>query len=172
MALEPAQLLDVHHRLIEGDPTASAALIQALYSPLIGHAIKKHHSFGVDEDSARDLALAVLVELIETPVKFDPTRGNLFGFLCMALDRDATNLGHKSSNRGKIFSGYAVEVEQVGGNTYEMKPDDRIDAKRIMERHADQIIIEDGDQAVFELYLANERDYAAYAEALGIAIGR
>jgi hypothetical protein len=131
--------------------------------------LKKHRAFGLDDDGARDLALAVLVQLIEAPEKFDPSRGNLFGYLCMALDGDAKNLGQKASNRQEVFSHYAVEVEQVGGNTYEMKPDDRVDAKRIMELHADKIVTEEGDQAVLDLYLSEENEYAIYAEALGIA---
>lgn len=169
MIIDPNQLLDIHRRLCEVDPTASADLIETLYGPLIGHALKKHRAFGLDDDGARDLALAVLVQLIEAPEKFDPSRGNLFGYLCMALDGDAKNLGQKASNREEFFSHYAVEVEQVGGNTYEMKPDERIDAKRIMELHADKIVTEEGDQAVLDLYLSEESEYTVYAEALGIA---
>jgi hypothetical protein len=169
MTIDPGRLLDVHRRLCDGDPAASADLIQTLYGPLIGHAIKKHRAFGLDDDGARDLALGVLVQLIEAPQTFDPKRGNLFGYLCMSLDGDAKNHGQKASNRDDIFSGYAVEVEKIGGNTYEIKPDDRIDARRIMELHANKIVTDDGDQAVLELYLADESDYRAYADALGIA---
>lgn len=169
MTIHQDQVFEIHRRLGEGDPTASADLIQTLYGPLIGHALKKHRAFGLDGDGARDLALGVLVQLIEAPQRFDPARGNLFGYLCMALDGDAKNLGQKAAKRVELFSGYAVEVEQVGGNTYEMKPEDRLDAKRIMELHADKIVTEDGDRAVLELYLSEEAEYAAYAEALGIA---
>ncbi len=169
MSIDPHHLVAIHRRLCDGDPTASADLIEALYGPLTGHALKRHAAFGVDGDAARDLALTVLVELIEAPQRFDPTRGNLFGYLCMALDGDAKNRGRDASKRDKIFSSYAVEVEQVGGNTYEMRPEYRIDARRILELHADKLVTEDGDRAVLELFLADEGDYAIYAEALGIA---
>lgn len=169
MTMDADYLISVHRRLCEGDPTASADLIQTLYDPLIGHALKKHAAFGLDSDGARDLALAALVALIEAPQKFDPSRGQLFGFLCMALDGDAKNRGRDAAKRGEIFSSFAVEVEQVGGNSYETRPEDPIDARRIMELHADKIVTEDGDRSVLELFLADERDYAGYAEVLGIA---
>jgi len=45
------------------------------YGPLIGHALKRHGSFGVDQDRARDLALKALADLIERPEQFDPAKG-------------------------------------------------------------------------------------------------
>jgi DNA-directed RNA polymerase specialized sigma24 family protein len=168
MTIDHARLLDVHRRLAEGDPTASADLIEQLYGPLTGHALKKHAKYGVDEDTGKDLALEALVAVIEQPHRFDPSRGNLFGYLCMTLDGDARNRRRDEANRGELFSAYAVETEDVGGNSYVTSPEIGIDAKRIMKLHADKIASEDGDRAVLELFLAEEGDYAVYAEALGI----
>lgn len=169
MTIDHDRLSKAHRRLTEGDPTASADLIEQLYGPLTGHALKKHAAFGVDGDAARTLALDAIVALIESPSSFDPSRGNLFGYLCMAIDGDAKNRGRNAANRDRLFSAHAVEVEKVGGNSYLTSPETRIDARRIMELHADKIVVEDGDRAVLELFLAEESDYALYAEALGIA---
>jgi hypothetical protein len=51
MSLDPLALLAVYGRLAAGDPTASADLFELVYGPLIGHAIKKHKAYGMDQDS-------------------------------------------------------------------------------------------------------------------------
>ena len=169
MSFDPAALLAVHGRLLAGDPTASADLFEFVYGPLIGHAIKKHAAFGMDEDRARDLAVGVLASLVEEPTMFDPQQGNLFGFLCMMLDGDAKNAGRDEVNRQKKFSEFAVEVEQVGGNSYSSSPETRLDAERIISQHHAAIVVEEGDSEILRLVLQDERDYETYAEALGIA---
>ena len=123
MSFDPAALIAVHGRLLAGDPTASADLFEIVYGPLIGHAIKKHAAFGMDQDRARDLAVGVLAYLVERPELFDPQKGSLFGFLCMMLDGDAKNAGRDEANREEKFSGFAVEVEKVGGNSYVTSPE-------------------------------------------------
>jgi hypothetical protein len=166
---ELAALVAVHGRLLQGDPTASAELFELLYGPLIGHAIKKHADFGMDQDRARDLAVGVLASLVERPDLFDPEKGSLFGFLCMMLDGDAKNAGRDEANRHKKFSEFAVEVEQVGGNSYVTSPEIRLDAERILSQFGAEIVVEAGDQEVLRLILEEERDYEAYAVALGIS---
>jgi len=169
MSFDPAALLAVHGRLLTGDPTASPDLFELAYGPLIGHAIKKHSDFGMDEDRAKDLAVRVLASLVERPGIFDPQKGSLFGFLCMMLDGDAKNTGRDEANRQKKLSEFAVEVEQVGGNSYVTSPETRVDAERIMSQHRDEIVRETGDHDVLRLILEDERDYEAYAAALGIS---
>jgi hypothetical protein len=169
MTFDPAALLAVHGRLLAGDPTASADLFEFVYGPLIGHAIKKHAAFGMDEDRARDLAVGVLASLVEKPTMFDPQKGSMFGFLCMMLDGDAKNAGRDDANRQEKFSEFAVEVVEVGGNSYSTSPESRMDAERIMSQHHAEIVVEEGDSEVLRLILEDERDYEAYADALGIA---
>jgi hypothetical protein len=168
MTLNPLALLAVHGRLVAEDPTASADLFEIVYGPLIGHAIKKHKALGMDEDRARDLAVGVLAELIERPEIFDPKKGGLFGFLCMMLDGDARNSGRDEANRQKKFLQFAVEVEEIRGNSYVTSPETKLDAERIMARHRPEIIMEEGDQQVLDLMLQDEREYEPYAKALGI----
>jgi hypothetical protein len=169
MSFDPLALIAVHNRLLACDPTASADLFELVYGPLIGHAIKKHSAFGMDEDRACDLAVGVLASLVERPNIFDPQKGSLFGFLCMMLDGDAMNAGRNESNRREKFSEFAVEVEKVGGNSYVISPETRVDAERIMSQYQAEIIVEDGDREVLRLFLEDERDYEAYAAALGIS---
>ena len=169
MSLDPTKLAAVHARLVAGDPSASADLIEMAYRPLIGHALKRHASFGVDQDGARDLALKALADLIERPEQFDPAKGgSVFGFLCMVVNGDAINAGEKEKNRAEKFSQHAVEVLKVGGNFYRTTPEIRMDAHRIMEKHGSAIIVDEGDKEVLILFLQEERDYAAYARALDI----
>ncbi len=169
MRFDPAALLVVHGRLLAGDPTASADLFELVYGPLIGHAIKKHAAFGMDDDRARDLAVGVLASLVERPGIFDAKKGSLFGFLCMMLDGDAKNAGRDGANQQKKFSEFAVEVEAVGGNSYTTSPEVRVDAERIMLQYGAEIVVEEGDHDVLRLILAEERDYEPYAVALGIS---
>jgi DNA-directed RNA polymerase specialized sigma subunit len=169
VSLDPTKLAAVHERLLAGDPSASADLIEMAYRPLIGHALKRHGGFGVDQDRARDLALKALAELIEQPEQFDPAKGgSLFGFLCMVVNGDAINAGKMEKNRTEKFSQHAVEVQEVGGNFYQTTPEIRMDAQRIMETHGSEIIVDEGDKEVLVLFLHEEREYAAYARALGI----
>jgi hypothetical protein len=169
MSFDPAALLAVHARLLTGDPTASADLFELVYGPLIGHAMKKHAAFGMHEDRARDLAVGVLASLVERPDIFDPQRGNLFGFLCMMLDGDAKNTGRNDANRNEKFSKFTVEVEKIGGNSYVTSPETRIDAEKIMSLYRAEIVTEEGDYEVLRLILEDERNYDAYALALGIS---
>jgi hypothetical protein len=122
----------------------------------------------MDRDRAADFALNVLAELIEKPDGFDPERGNLFGFLCMALDGDVVNAARDAKKRREIFSAYAVEVRAVGGNFYETSPETQIDAKRMKEAILAEIDEKAGDREVLDLILAGERNYDLYAKALGI----
>jgi hypothetical protein len=87
----------------------------------------------------------------------------------MMLDGDAMNAGRNESNRREKFSEFAVEVEKVGGNSYVISPETRVDAERIMSQYQAEIIVEDGDREVLRLFLEDERDYEAYAAALGIS---
>jgi hypothetical protein len=87
----------------------------------------------------------------------------------MMLDGDAKNAGRDEANRQEKFSEFAVEVERVGGNSYSTSPETRVDAERIMSHHQAEIVVEEGDSEVLRLILEDERDYEAYAEALGIA---
>jgi hypothetical protein len=169
MSFDPAALVAIHCRLLEGDPTASADLFELLYGPLIGHAIKKHAAFGMDQDRARDLAVGVLASIVERPNLFDPQKGSLFGFLCMMVDGDAQNAGRDEANRHKKFSQFAVEVEQVRGNFYMTSPEIRLDAERILSEYGAEIVVEAGDQEVLRLILEEGRNYEAYAVALGIS---
>jgi hypothetical protein len=168
VSLDPTVLLAIHGRLLEADPTASADLFELVYRPLIGHAIRKHKTFGMDEDRARNLAVEVLAELIERPEIFDPQKGSLFGFLCVMIDGDAKNVGRNESNRQKKFSQFAVEVQEVGGNSYLTSPETRADAKRIMTLYHAEIVVDPGDQDILRLMLEDERDYGPYVEALQI----
>jgi hypothetical protein len=169
VSIDQTKIAAVHARLVAGDPSASADLIEMAYRPLIGHALKKHGTFGVDQDRARDLALKALADLIERPEQFDPAKGgSLFGFLCMVVNRDAINAHETEKNRTKKFSQHAVEVLKVGGNFYQTTAEIRMDAQRIMEKHGSEIIVDEGDKEILVLFLQEERDYAAYARVLGI----
>lgn len=106
--------------------------------------------------------------MVERPDIFDPQKGSLFGFLCMMLDGDAKNFGRNEANRQEIFSGFAVEVREVGGNSYVMSPETRVDAQRIMAQHHADIVVDQGDREVLDLMLQDEREYEPYAKALGI----
>lgn len=168
MSFDPVELGAIHARLAEGDPTASSDLIRLLYGPLIGHAIKKYGRAGLSEDLAKDFAVNVLAGVIGTPESFDPGKGNLFGFLCMALDADVQNAFRDAKTRREIFSDYAVEVRHVTGTMYVTSPETSIDAKRLAERYRAEIVQEAGDDEVLTLMLDGERDYHLYAKALGI----
>jgi hypothetical protein len=86
----------------------------------------------------------------------------------MVVNGDAINAGEMEKNRAEKFSQHTVEVREVGGNFYQTTPEIRMDAQRIMDKHGSEIIVDQGDKEVLILFLQEERDYAAYAKALGI----
>jgi RNA polymerase sigma factor (sigma-70 family) len=166
--IDPALLLTIHKRLVLQDPTASADLFLRAYEPLVGFIIKNFRRSGIDEDQARDLAVSALVRLVAEPQRFDPERAGLFGYLCMDVGGDAKNLIAQTANRRRKFSDYSVEVEALGGKSYETRPEVGIDARRIMDKHLDDLVKEPRDRQVLDLLLADEKEYDVYARALGI----
>ena len=68
----PEEERDLHKRLVEGDPVASADLAETYLSPLI--AVLKRRNRGVTEHLAEEAAGEALVCLIRNPRSFNAAR--------------------------------------------------------------------------------------------------
>lgn len=161
--------LQIHERLLAGDPIAPAELAEEALDALV-EELRMRYPRLKDADLPADAATDALMDYIKRPEQFDSEKRGLWGFLVMAAQRDLQNVLARSGRRNqKEISLNHVEVEAMAGNkeTEEEKAGARIDAERMRGRIAE--LFEDPiDQKLVELVIENERSTRAFARALGI----
>jgi RNA polymerase sigma-70 factor (ECF subfamily) len=79
--------LELHRRVLAGDPTASAKLAETMLGPLKAH-LRKHHSSALDAESRDDLAVDAVLAYLQAPEKFDPSKAGLFRYLTLIAEND------------------------------------------------------------------------------------
>lgn len=84
--------LRLHRRLVDGEPDAQTELFNRYYQPLFRHAVNQIHDRTHGDDIANDIVADALMNLLERPARFDPTRGkSLFNYLRMDVQGDVMN---------------------------------------------------------------------------------
>lgn len=155
-----------HSRLIGEDPTASADLYRAIFSPLVGWLHAKYRA--TDREPIRDATTDALVDYIKHPKKWDPIRGTLISYICMAADRDLQNALKKLQRRRKheVLSA-DVEDEALDGNVLPegANPSDALASLLpALETH----LTSERDRRLLNLMLEGERSTDKFSEVLGI----
>lgn len=163
---DPDVLADIYHRLAGGDPTAPGDLAEAV-DPLTDH-LRRHHP-AADDHALWTAAADAVLSVIRNPAVFDPSRGPLRSFLCMAAEGDYLNLFKKEKrHHAKRETGDCVELPDPAGNPLQELDADgpSFDDPAVA---AEIAALPPADRSVFELMRGGEKRTAAFAPVLGVA---
>lgn len=175
MASEAAErALAIHQRLVDGDPTASAAVFEMMLRPLRGYLLNRHSS-ELDGETVRDIAVDALMLYVRSPERFDPSRAGLFRYLTLIADRNAQDAIRRRARQPREFEPL-VEDRLLPTNSLSESASTltsghtqlRIDAIAIVERHKREICSDPGDEDILALILQGEIETAAFARAMGL----
>jgi RNA polymerase sigma-70 factor (ECF subfamily) len=168
------ELMSLHSRLCDGDPTASAQLAEALFFVLVSRLTR--YKQATDEEAA-DAASRALMEYLKNPSRYDPTKSRLTTHLHNAAFRDFLNDRQKARRRrSREISVERVEDLEDGRNKVV-----GIGAASRTEPNEWLLEVEDAwtivrtefpnetDQELLQLMLSGERSTERYAELLDIA---
>src|SRR5712692_10548250 len=90
---ESKELLQLHQRLIDSDPTAPADLAVTALPPLV--LWLRDHNRDIDPDLSNEAAEEAVLSLIRNPGSYRPEVLDLLAYLRMAAQRDLQNLLHR-----------------------------------------------------------------------------
>jgi hypothetical protein len=91
------RVLGAHHRLLDGDPVASADLYELLLDPLV-RALRRRWPDASWAEAVEDAAIDALVQHIRAPERYDPARASLLGWLVWQANADLINV-YRSAQR-------------------------------------------------------------------------
>ena len=173
-AIDEAQFgIDIHRRLLEGDPLAPVDLFER-YAPRLTRWLAARFAT-TNAELIHDAVVTALLDYAERPDRFDPNRRSLAGYLRMAARGDLLNL--RDRHRQWIVEGESpadpVELETAARNsTYETADPigdqiaDEDSAARLLAQ-ARQVAHTAEERTALDLMLAGERSTATFAQALG-----
>ena len=177
-SLTSANELDLHRRLMEGDPVAPSDLAIQYLSPLID---RLSHTNRSPADFIEEAVHLAIVSLCKNPASFDPARSKadcpLFAFLHMAAQRDLQNLLKKEERHWRARVALESVEQSPDGGKYlgrENDPSVRLVLREEAEQADQQILgavrtgLSDGEQRCLVLLIDGERKTLAFAQALGI----
>jgi len=160
--------LELHHRLVNGDETASAEVFERYLTPLIEELCRYYQSVANrDRTLISDAVTEALFNYVEQPSNYDPSRASLRGYLKMSADGDLRNLLEKEKRREKPKESLDKIVELRGGVRKRNQTGKALEGKEI-EAHIEEIVSDEADREVVEMMLDGVRKTERYAEVLGI----
>ncbi len=81
---------EIHRRLLEGDPTASAELAEQIIDPLTQQIASSNRHI-VDQGLILDACSDAVLNYLGRPAAYDPGKRGLFGYLVMSAQGDLVN---------------------------------------------------------------------------------
>lgn len=93
--------LQLHQRLLHGDPVASSEFAEAFLEELVLRlrARAARAGYAADDTLIKDAAVDALLNYFREPTKFDPNRSGLMTYLTMSAHGDLINLLARESRR-------------------------------------------------------------------------
>lgn len=169
-----AEALALHQRLLRDDPVAWNDVAWAYLDHLIAWLAPRNLS--VPEDLRVTAAEDAVMSLCKRPASYDPARGELFPFLCMAAQRDLQNLLQKEKRHQGAVSLESVEQSPQAGKYLGKEDDSCLKLYREDDPNDghDPLIAaflasaSAEERRVLELMLDGERDSSVFAAALGL----
>ncbi len=167
----------IHERLLDRDPTAPAELVERYLVPLVRRLRRRQPE--VHDDTLLDDAVTdALLDYIEHPDRYDPSKRVLLGYLTMAANGDLLNALEKERRRRRRESSLD-RVEETRGDRNETIADtnaaaemERVEQDRArvaaMEEAVRSVVPDPRDRRLMRLMLEGERTTAVYARVLGI----
>lgn len=156
---------EIHERLLRGDPTAPAQLVDDVLGWVV-QALERRFPGLVDPTMVGDAATDAIIGYVKHPDRFDPTRRGLRGYLLMSAEGDLRNALAKAGRRPATED---VELLAAAGKIRIEAPDvvAEIDAERRRE-DLNRLFEEPRDRAMVALILDGERSTEAFASILGV----
>jgi hypothetical protein len=173
--LDKAYTQDLHHRLLDGDPTAPHAVMKCMYEPLVHRLARANPMiWRIDASLVIDVVVDALRSYIKRPRQFRPERGNLFDYLTMSAQGDLRNaLARLRREQARVIPFDPVVHDRAAGNIEtegltegELAAEYR--ALREAVQHVRQKLQNDCERKVLDLILDEERRTSVFARALGI----
>jgi RNA polymerase sigma factor (sigma-70 family) len=165
---DAADLLEIHRRVLAGEPTASKDLFVLVHSALRRLLLRTFGKGGLRDDDATDLATDTILAYLRAPAKFDPDQASLLRYLMVIASRDAQNHLRNRRTAQKNQERF-VELSMSDGNIDEESLTiAELDAAMVLERFAGELTDGDADVITLRLMLAGEKSPKAFADALGI----
>ena len=165
------ELLNIHKRLLDGDPTATVDIFDAVVPTLKGYLRGKFPELApsADPDIYADAVFEALTDYFKNPRKFDQSKRGLMGYLRMAAYRDLQNLLAKERRhaKGRISLDDDVAKRLTDGNSLAESVIDEIETKRLLNELGKDMT--PPDRNLLSVMADGERDTDAAAQALGIA---
>ncbi len=159
----------IHERLLAGDVTAPAELVDILLEPLLDRLTRKYPNLH-DPYLLPDAVTDALMSYIKRPEQFDPSKRSLLGFLEMAAEGDLLNaLAKDKRRRQKEIPSENVELEVAAGNSEieEGNPDTESEREKLQQA-LPRIFGDPKDLVMVELMLSGERTTEAFVKVLEI----
>ena len=165
--------INLHARLLAGDPVASADLCRQHLFPLTQKL--KAHFRTTDLDLIHDAVVSALLDYAERPHQYDPSRRSLAGFLYMVASRDLLNLRERHRPRLELenlvddvgFESLTRNMVVSGGDTVFDIVADHETSEALMVR-AESVATTEEERLVIRLMLVGERATGVYADVLGL----
>ncbi len=163
----------IHARLLAGDRSARADAAVA-YLNLLRQRLQARYPGIRDPSLLDDAAADALLDFLEHPERFDPTRSDLFRYLLMSARGDLRNALDKERRReAKGISLLPVEEVEDVRNQIQEDHEEMLDALGVdtleeLRTLTEGAITDPVDRRILELMLEGERDTAVFAEVLGL----
>ena len=164
------ELLILHNRLLDEDPTATVDIFDAVAHKLEGYLRYRFPDLapGADPYIYVSAVYDTLTDYFKNPGKFDPDKRGLMGYLRMAAYRDMQNLFDKERRHAKRRTSLDdVEFSASDGNDFSSAVIDRIETQRIRDELSRDMTGQ--EVIVFDLMVKGERSTEVAADALRIA---
>ena len=162
----------LHARLLVGDPLAKEETCERYLARITVWLQGKYRT--TDPDVVHDAVVDALLDYVERPAQYDPSRRSLIGYLRMAAERDLQNARPRHVRRREQESGGdPVELEASGGNREIAQGrdvgDEVADAEAAARLRAEAMALMEDDQEriVLGLLLDGVRETTAFANGLG-----
>lgn len=162
---------ELHRLLLNGDPTASARIVERYLDRLIERLSAR---FPNVPDLVEDAVSQALTAYVMNPQIYNPNLSPLFSFLFMAAKRDLLNLLAAEKRRLKhevVELEADVALDEPGT---EYLADERANPERLdldqdeLEARIQRVLPDPRDRELLKLMMDGERRTEAFAQILGI----
>ena len=159
----------LHTEMVRGISTAPRDFADTYFQPLCNHLAIAFAR--VAEDIRASAVSETIMNVIERPQQYDPTRMSFNKFLRMSVEGDLRNLcARDARRRGRESSLEFVDEPIAGGNNcVEPVEAPSLDDPRVVDEIAS---FGPREHVTYTLILAGERHTDVYARALGLDVTR
>jgi hypothetical protein len=164
---DDAWFVEIHERLLGGDPVASSELAEEVWQTLLRSLAEKNPRLRGTEFIEQAVSDA-LISYIKRPAQYDPQKRGLFGFLLMSAEGDLRNaLARAKRRRGREVGFDSVELETGPRNI----PIDTIELSEeadAVRRTLNTLFADPKDCVAAALVLDGERSTESYVGIWGL----